>query len=84
MGFRNNVQADNAECNDEGGMEDVRDSERKAQEYTQYSSPSSEVRICFPYVFSAWFVVPCRGMYVKQMAQRCYIDHRRLSQLRND
>jgi hypothetical protein len=45
MLVRDNVQTDNTECDDEGGMEDVRDSEREAQEYTQYSSPSSKVRM---------------------------------------
>jgi hypothetical protein len=35
------VQANNAKCNDEVGVEDVRNSEREAQEYTQYSGPGN-------------------------------------------
>jgi hypothetical protein len=41
--FERNVQANNAKCDDEVGMEDIGDAECEAEDYAQYSGPNDVV-----------------------------------------
>jgi hypothetical protein len=40
------VQTNNAKCNNDMHVEEVRNPERKAQKYAQHSSPSKQVSMC--------------------------------------